>query len=344
MTGLPDSTKPGKLLALAGFALPICLPLLAACTGESSSSVPSSRTSASGSSIETPCFNNGCAAVEPLLTIPDAENMIFSDTGRLFVSGGQSVVEVTRSGTDYAAKTVSVANCNFTGLAIARNTLYANCGDGSLWAGSLADSNLRLSEIYRYKAMGLANGLSNGLESNTLYAVDGPVSGSSLPSSKIVRLKLASTNPNKVESDEVWLNLNGSFPNGLQRQGRVLYYTDSSLPNLGRLNAVLIRPDGTAGEPRVVSTLQSLPDDFSLLPDGFAVTYFLTGQVVKLDFLGRQVDGYSPLTFSTGASQVMRGRPPLFSASDLLVTEKGILGEQFSPVGNRLTLVRNTQR
>jgi len=64
--------------------------------------------------------------------------------------------------------------------------------------------------------------------------------------------------------------------------------------------------------------------------------------VIKLNFLGEQVDGFNPLTFSTGTSQVMQGQPPLFSRTDLLVTEKGILGEQSSPVGNKLTVVRKT--
>ena len=59
--------------------------------------------------------------------------MIFSNEGRLFVSGGQSVVEVVKNGDDFRGPTlVSSGVCNFTGLAIARNTLYANCGDGTL--------------------------------------------------------------------------------------------------------------------------------------------------------------------------------------------------------------------
>lgn len=319
----------------------IALCFMAACTGEEPTVNGVTRTSASSLAQQnSPCFNNDCAELETVLTVPDAENMVFSDTGRLFVSGGQSVIEVLKKNELFSANVVSVANCNFTGLAIARQTLYANCGDGTLWAGSLNRQPMQIARVFTYTRMALANGLAASSDGLNLYAVDGPVATSALPSPKIVRLQMAGNNPLSVQNETTWLDLAGRFPNGIQRRGSLLYFTDSEIPNLGRLNSVQIRADGSAGMPVVLATLQSLPDDFSVLPDGFAVTYFLTGQVIKLDFFGKQTDGFDPLTFSTGTSQVMPGRPPLFSSTDLLVTEKGLLGEQSLPIGNKLTVVR----
>lgn len=313
---------------------------LVACVGEEPSGGSLARTTAAGFEQNSPCFNNACAEIEQLLTVPDAENMIFSNTGRLFVSGGQAVIEVQRSGETFESKVVSNAICNFTGLAIARDTLYANCGDGTLWAGKLSANPVKLRKIFDYTDMALANGLSASADGKQLYAVDGPLSTVALPSPKIVKLTLSSSDPMQVDAQTTWLDLAGRFPNGIQRRGNFLYFTDSEIPELGRLNVVQIRNDGSAGMPAVLATLQSLPDDFSILPDGFAISYFLTGQVVKLDFQGKQVDGFQPFTFSTGTSQVMQGRAPLFESSDLLVTEKGILGEQNLPIGNKLTVVR----
>jgi hypothetical protein len=324
------------------WSLCIVLPFVFGCTGEEPTTLPAARTNPSSFEQNSPCFNNACASLQELLTVPDAENMIFSADGRLFVSGGQSVIEVLKNGDDFAAQTISSGVCNFTGLAIARNTLYANCGDGTLWAGALNQTPVTISPVFNYEGMALANGLTSSADGQTLYAVDGPIATSSLPSPKIVKLKIAASNPLQIENQTTWLDLAGRFPNGIQRRGNLLYFTDSEIPNLGRLNVVPIQNDGSAGMPLVLATLQSLPDDFSILPDGFAVTYFLTGQVIKLNFLGEQTDGFNPLTFSTGTSQVMQGRPPLFSSTDLLVTEKGILGEQSSPIGNKLTLVRKT--
>ncbi|WP_138517959.1 hypothetical protein [Limnobacter alexandrii] len=323
-----------------GSPLVLLLPALIACTGEEPVAGTTTRTNVSSIEQNSPCFNNTCASLQELLTVPDAENMIFSNDGRLFVSGGQSVVEVVKNGDDFAAQTVSSGVCNFTGLAIARNTLYANCGDGTLWAGALNKSPMTITPVFNYTGMALANGLTSSADGQTLYAVDGPLAATALPSPKIVKLAIAANNPLQVDNQTTWLDLAGRFPNGIQRRGQLLYFTDSEIPNLGRLNVVPIRTDGSAGMPLVLASLQSLPDDFSILSDGFAVTYFLTGQVIKLNFQGAQVDGFNPLTFSTGTSQVMQGRPPLFSSTDLLVTEKGILGEQSSPIGNKLTVVR----
>jgi hypothetical protein len=325
----------------------ICLlgmPLLFACTGEAPPDRGGvSRTGASGNNPTAPCFNNSCGAVEQLFTMPDAENLVFSPNGRLFVSGGQSVVEVVRNANGFAPATVSESQCNFTGLTVARNTLYANCGDGSLWAGSLATIPTKIKRIFSYDGTSLINGLTSSSDGLTLYAVDGPLPSNGPPTPKIVKLAIAQTDPLKVNTQTTWLDLAGRFPNGIQRLGNVLYFTDSEIPNVGRLNSVQIRPDGSASVPAVLATLENLADDFSILSDGFAISYFFTGQVVKYNFLGQKVDGFNPGTFSTGTSQVRQGQAPLFTSRDLLVTEKGILGEQSSPIGNRLTVVRRTQ-
>lgn len=324
--------------------LPLLTTLLFACTGDETAGQGSQFRPGTVTTSEknSPCFNNACATLQEVLPVPDAENMVFSSEGRLFVSGGQSVVEVVKTNNQFKANVVSDSICNFTGLTIARNTLYANCGDGTLWAGELNKTPMRLSPILSFDNMAFANGLTSSENGQTLYAVDGPISTSGLPTPKIVKITLSASNPLKVDNQSTWLDLAGRFPNGIQRRGQLLYFTDSEIPALGRLNVVPIRTDGSAGMPAVTATLTSLPDDFSILDDGFAVSYFLTGQVIKLNFLGEQVDGFSPLTFSTGTSQVIQGQPPLFSRSDLLVTEKGILGEQDSDIGNRLTVVRRT--
>ena len=171
---------------------------------------------------------------------------------------------------------------------------------------------------------------------------DGPLPTSSLPSPKLVKLSLDAADPMKVLSQATWLDLQGRFPNGVQRKGNVIYFTESQLPNLGQLSAVQIQADGKAGTPITVVALSTIPDDFSILADGFAVTYFVTGQVVRLGVNGQVISQFSEGTFTTGTSQARQAVPPMFSATDLLVTEKGLLGESFTPIGNRLTLVKKT--
>ncbi|HEX4917679.1 MAG TPA: hypothetical protein VFV43_07265 [Limnobacter sp.] len=324
------------------FPLLLVAALQSACTGsEPSASAGGSRAQPAQAGANGPCFSNACADIAPLLTIPDAENLLFSSDGRLFVSGGRNVYEVlAKTEGGYEARALAEQECNFTGLAIARNTLYANCGDGRLWAGALKGQGMRIAPVFQMQGIGLANGLVDGPDGNTLYLADGPLPGSALPSPKLVKLQLDPQDPLRVVSQNTWLDLAGRFPNGVQRTGRVLFFTDSAPPAMGQLNAVTIRPDGSPSTPLVLSQFNAIPDDFSVLAGGYAVTYFFSGQVVRLGLDGTVQESFDPLTFSTGASQVRAGRPPMFKSTDLLVTEKGLLGEQDSPIGNRLTLVR----
>ncbi|WP_370261972.1 hypothetical protein [Limnobacter sp.] len=315
---------------------------LQACTGsEPPVSAGGSRAQASGVGANGPCFSNACADITPLATIPDAENLIFSNDGRLFVSGGRNVYEVLQKpDASFEAKALASEECNFTGLAIARNTLYANCGDGRLWAGPLKTQGMAIAPIFQMEGLGLANGLVDGPDGNSLYLADGPLPGASLPSPKLVKLQLDPQNPLRVLNQSTWLDLAGRFPNGVQRAGRTLLFTDSAPPAFGQLSAVTIRPDGSPSVPLVIGQFNAIPDDFSLVAGGYAVTYFFSGQVVRLGVDGTVAESFDPFTFSTGVSQARAGRPPMFKTTDLLVTEKGLLGEQDSPLGNKLTLVR----
>ena len=44
------------------------------------------------------CLSSACAETTVLVDIPSAENILFSPAGRLFVSGGENVYEITRDG------------------------------------------------------------------------------------------------------------------------------------------------------------------------------------------------------------------------------------------------------
>src|SRR3546814_20318344 len=79
----------------------------------------------------TLCVDNQCGEKTVLLTIPSAENILFADDGRLFVSGGSNVFEITRDDDAYTATALYDGSCNFTGMAIVGEALYAACFDRS---------------------------------------------------------------------------------------------------------------------------------------------------------------------------------------------------------------------
>lgn len=289
-----------------------------------------------GSVTVTPCFTDACADKVQITTLGDAENLLFSSSGRLFVSGGQNVVEISQNTAgNYTSTVVSASTCNFTGLAILQSTLYAACFDGSLWAGSLAQTPLQLSRIASLSGITAGNGLVDGPDGASLYLVNGP-SGNT---PKIVRIVINPQTPTQVSSVSDWLTSNLSFPNGLQRKGNLLYFTDSEANSLGLLKSVPILSGGTAGTVSTIASFSSLPDDFSFVENDFAVTFYSAGQIARINTSGQILQSTGMNRFDS-PSQVRLSTGPLFRNGDLLVTEKGVIGENSSTVGNRLTLYK----
>lgn len=284
----------------------------------------------------TPCFQDSCADKVTIASIGDAENLIFSSTGRLFVSGGQNLFEITRnSAGDYVSTVVSTASCNFTGLAIIQTTLFAACFDGSLWAGSLTQTPIRVGRITGIAGITAGNGLVDGPDGASLYLVNGP-SGNQ---PKIVRIQLNANQLTQVLSASDWLTTGLSAPNGLQRKGSLLYVSDSDTSTLGLIKTVPILSNGNPGSLSTVASFNSLPDDFTFIGNDIAAAFFSSGQIARIN-LGTGSQTPTGLNSFANPSQVRLSRGPLFRDGDLLVTEKGVIGDNTSTVGNVLTLYR----
>ena len=284
----------------------------------------------------TLCVSNSCGTKLQLLAIGDAENIQFSDSGRLFVSGGTNVYEITRSGQTFESHALLDGSCNFTGLAIRANTLYANCFDGHVYAaplGSSAATQAKLVDIYS-TGLASANGLSEGPD-NTLYIVNGPITNDA----RVVKLTLDPADPLKVTAQADWLTNELQLPNGIQRRGNTLYIMNSNaLAAEGtQILAVPIRPDGSAGPIEIRTHLFAIGDDIGLIGDHFLTTEYVTGGASLLKPDGTAAQSITAGTF-IGPSHIAVTRGPLFKPGQILVTEKGILSEPNSPIGNALTL------
>lgn len=344
MTRLLNLKTPALLTAL----------LITACGGDSVDSLSSAAGgTASGQqgtvASSALCVSSECGEAIPLVSIPDAENILFTPEGRLFVTGGLNVYEISKmpSG-EFIATAVADSECNFTGLAQKGNILYAVCGDSRFFAGEINDAPL-LTQIYTFEeAMCIPNGTTVGSDGK-IYVIDEPLDPTCLPPDpRIVRLTIDPNDPYKVIEQETWLqggplgllflNIDQSmrFPNGLAHIGNTFYSTDG-----GVVFKTELLPDGSASPPESIFFEPTAHDDLSVTDDeqSLLVTDFFGGKILQLDLDGNVMQQTNLLTFSF-PSAVQQARPPMFEHGDILVTEKGVLQDTFTPIGNQLTLFR----
>lgn len=289
------------------------------------------------------CVSSSCGEKIELVDLPGAENQIFSDDGRLFVSAGSGLYEIHKNAAgEFSAERISDA-CGFTGLAIRNGYLYAACGSSELFAGPLA-TPMQVEHIFDFEGMCIPNGTALGSDGR-IYVVDEPLN-ICVPDPKIVRLTVDPADPMHIVSQEVWVQgsaLGGlflgldnvlRFPNGLVREGNRFYATDG-----GSVFHVDLQPDGSAGPVTPLFFQTTAHDDLGLAgPDGLVVTDFVLGRLVLLSRSGELLQSTLPGLFSFPSSARL-GRPPMFEPTDIVVTETGVLVDQSLPL-DRLSLFR----
>lgn len=285
------------------------------------------------------CVDSGCGEKTALLTIEQAENIFFTDDGRLFVSGGSNVFEIKREGETYSATPIFNGEGNFGGMAQRGDVLYVNCfTDGNLYAARLT-ATPSLASIHDL-GLGIPNGMATGPDGE-IYIVNGPIPSSELPDPKIVRLIFDPSDPMKVTEQSDWLALTGGFPNGIARKNRTLFVTNGTPfpPAAGEVLFIVIGDDGTPGTPVPLVRFNGITDDLSIAGDSLLVSLYAGGSIAQVSFNGEVLAQTDPFSFDF-PSQVRVGRPPLFSADEILVTEKGLIGDSLTTIGDSLTVFR----
>jgi len=318
-------------------ALSPALFALAAC---GASSVPDAEPRAEASArpaTEDLCVSSSCGEKVELLDIPDAENLLFGPGGRLFVSGSENVYEVTKAKDgSFSARPLSAQGCNFTGLAIQRNHLYASCSGGGFFAGKL-DNEVALTQIYTFAGMCIPNGTATGPDGR-IYVVDEPLNCQEADP-KIVALTLDPNDPMRVVAQDTWIQGSPSgllflgldttfrFPNGLVRDGNTFYGTDG-----GSVYSVAVGDDGAAGAVTKLYFEPTEHDDLGLAgDDGLVVTDFFKGRLLLISRDGELLQETDAGTFVEPTSARL-GQPPMFERTDILVTDKGVITDTNLPI------------
>ena len=316
--------------------VPICAVLVLAGCAKGDGSVSGASPATSSNDL---CVSSSCGERVVLLDIPSAENQIFTSDGRLFVSSGSGLWEVTKDSSGAYAKT-SITDTGLNGLAIIGDVLYATAGNGDFYAGHIS-SGPQMTKIFTIEGMCIANGMVAGPDGN-LYVVDEPLSPAPPncvpPDPKIVRLNVDPADPMHILNQEVWIQGSPAgllflgadntlrFPNGLQRKGSRFFGTDG-----GAIYYADLQPDGAAGPVTMIYWEPTAHDDLGIAGEDLVVTDFFGGRIFLLSQDGQLLQQTDRVLFSFPSSTRI-GRPPLFSTDEVVVTETGVLTDNTLPL------------
>lgn len=291
----------------------------------------------------TLCITTDCGTREVLLRVPEAENLIFSDDGRLFVSGEELYEIVQQADGRFEARVIPMEGAHSNslgGLAIRDGVLYMNDEtDRGLWAGRL-QPQMRMQKIYTHAGSPTPNGLAFGPD-GALYSTSGPVPDLATLIA-VTRLHLDPADPFKVLDAETVFGL-PDLPsaNGLVLKGSTFYivgYLGADL-SLSAVYAFDVATDGTLGPLRRVASSQGTYDDIEVIGNRLLVANHFLSSLLMFDLdSGEQLADSGPIF--QGPTSLTWGRPPMFAVDELVVAERGFLGESGSGYGDLLSVFR----
>lgn len=309
----------------------------------------------------------GKGAASLVKKVPDAENAFFSQNGRLFVTGGNAIYEVT--GDDSSVRIFYDSTGIFGGMAQSGKWLYVvyasmketmsaidlcsliTTGDVSALTDcllkktviradlTLAAGDMVFEEVCVLEGTFLPNGMAADSQGN-IYITDGPF----LPRGQIIRLVISNSDT-PVVKQEAWLTYrDGAYsPNGIVIRDNVLYFTDFVMASAK--SAQVKKVSIINGRPGTVETVYSAAGLFDDLDAGI---YRDSPVLAVADYLGNSIILVSPAggtgikirsSMFSCPSSVHFGAGGLFDANELIITEKGLLYDYYSPIGNRIDLL-----
>lgn len=306
----------------------------------------------------SPPPTNGPETAVPVANFERPENSLLTANGRVFISGGKGVYELTRNSnggwttTPLTLKYKTAVGfpsavpkdntpCGFLGLTESKGYVYALCTPNMynafatkyLFAMNL-NGPTQMQELGTLQNIALPNGMAADSKGQ-LYFAD---SGASVPGvgGKIVRITLA--NATTISSQSTWLTP-ALKPNGVKIAEDVVYYSENPKDLLAKtsyLRKSQINADGTPGPIRTVISYNNYIDDFVLgtglmyyqtLPDGtqtitsdrYVMAAAYNEGVIKLvNETKGTISTFGPYTFKSPTSIVGTGR-----YYEYLVTEAG---------------------
>ncbi|MCP3924141.1 MAG: hypothetical protein GY714_16295 [Desulfobacterales bacterium] len=318
----------------------------------------------------------GCIEKETVVDeVPDAENSVFTEKGRLFVTSGENVYEIKKSSDSFYKDEIYEYEENekrvvFAGITQVKDKLFVVGGsfnpdcseppsfsdllsgnidrfyqmlsnmflDIKIFEADLTFTNTVLKPVYTLNSVIMPNGMTSDNEGN-IYVVDMAPS----PLGKIVKLNSDCLSC----SEEIFANYNQNIvlANGLTIYDNTMYFTDNDARNPLNIKRYVKKlpldyKNGEIAETIFDKTGPSIFDDLTngelFGLKGILVTDYFKGQLHFIPFNKKFRSRSTPVGSFKGPSSVSFGKGN-FDPDELIVTEKGIPFELRSSVGNKVT-------
>lgn len=291
----------------------------------------------------TLCITTDCGSREVLVRAPEAENLRFTPDGRLFVSGVNLFEIIKHENGNFEAVVVPMDgphSPSLGGLATANGILYLNDeGENGLWAGRLDDPNMQMQKIHTWNTDSTPNGLDFGPD-GALYSTHGP-QPDTVGGRSVLRAQLDPDDPFNVLRVEPVFTIDDLLAaNGLVRKQNTFYVVayGEGVDN-SSVAAFDVTEAGEVGpRRRIVGSPNGTFDDLEVIGDRVLVANIFMNSLLMFDLEGNQLADSGPIF--EGPTALTFGRPPMFEPTDLIITERGVLGEPDSDFGNKLSVFR----
>ncbi|MBK8970044.1 MAG: hypothetical protein IPM37_01250 [Hahellaceae bacterium] len=317
----------------------------------------------------------GCIEQETIAKVGDAENILFTSKGELLVTGGQSIyrMEITTNAsgikTYKPVRAYAGGDCQFAGIAQHGDWVFTVCAkpyvkwqnltfklgiDTQLMAANLTHSGpttfKRLDIDWAsdpLDTLTIPNGLAFTPDGKLLIADENFFGQGSVGR---ITLDYSGQWPAITQFEKHWAGAEYGIKssNGVKVTDNTVFISDGGkvrrlfLNDRHELEMTVILADGTlrSNDPQANVFYQGglVIDDILPVCGGVALTQFIEGKLVYAAANG-EVYQTPPLSFESPSSLAI-GQGPHFKGDDLLITEKGLLLENNSKLGNRLTRVK----
>ena len=295
--------------------------------------------------ISSCLFMQGCLNKEKLADMPEAENQVITEDGRHFVTSGKGLAEIKNQDGQLMLDYIDAGCDAYNGIVSFDEHLLVVCADSALinarhtLIGAQLQSNVKpeMTELLELSNMSLPNGMTLTPDNSALLIADYLLLGRGKVSK--FDLSVNETGLDVQLEDLNYLNINHNVysPNGLKFSGEDLYLTDFDYTSLSSRVVKISFENGDFLNSEVLYEKVTILDDLLPTCGGVLTSDFLNGRLVFINSEGAVYR--SDYQEFPGLSSMIWGQAPLFDNNTLVITERGIIQDSISSIGNQISTV-----